>query len=179
MPNPQKNAQTLSTRAGLIRKVLDLDLIGLSVFIPMVVCLLLALQWGGTTYAWNDAVIIVLFVLAGVLLLVFVAIEWLQKNRAMIPPEFVRNRTVLSCSFFVFFLYGAFVVVSYYLPIWFQAVKGVSPLQSGIDTLPIMLGTVVSSMIGGGLVSWVGYYTWACILSSALTTVVSQRVPKP
>lgn len=153
----------------------NLDLVGLSVFIPMIVCLLLALQWGGTTYNWRNARIIVLFVLAGILLLVFIAVQWWQKDRAMVPPAILRQRTVLACSFFVFFLYGAFIILTYYLPIWFQAVRGVSPVQSGIETLPMLLGMVLSSLVGGGLVTWWGYYTWACILSSIFTSVVSSR----
>jgi MFS family permease len=152
-----------------------LDLVGLAVFIPMIVCLLLALQWGGTLHAWRNARIIALFTIFGLLLAVFVLIQRWQKDEAMIPPAIMRLRTSIACSLFVFFIYGAFVILSYFLPIWFQAIKGVSPLRSGIETLPMVLGTVLFSLVGGGLVAWLGYYTWACMLSSICTAVVSNH----
>ena len=57
------------------------------------------------------------------------------------------------------------------LPIWFQAVKSVSAVQSGIDTLPMILGLVIFSIIAGGLVSAVGYYTPVMIVSSVLMAI--------
>src|SRR5689334_20378003 len=39
-----------STRLPLGKKILQLDLVGTAVLVPGVVCLLLALQWGGPTY---------------------------------------------------------------------------------------------------------------------------------
>lgn len=44
-------------------------------FIPAIVSLLLALQWGGSKYAWNDGRIIALFVLFGILITAFVGIQ--------------------------------------------------------------------------------------------------------
>lgn len=35
---------------------------------------------------------------------------------------------------------GSFYILLYYLPIYFQAVKGVDAIQSGIRTLPLILG---------------------------------------
>ncbi|KAG9685451.1 hypothetical protein KCU95_g12295, partial [Aureobasidium melanogenum] len=62
------NAEQLS----LWQRIKKLDLIGASLLIPATVCLLLALQWGGTTYPWNDSRIIALFVVGGVLTIAFV-----------------------------------------------------------------------------------------------------------
>lgn len=45
------------------------------------------------------------------------------------------------------------------IPIWFQAIKGASAVKSGIMNLPLILSLVVVSIIAGGGVSAVGYYT--------------------
>lgn len=45
------------------------------------------------------------------------------------------------------------------LPIWFQAIKGASAVKSGIMNLPMILGLVLVSIVAGGAVSAVGYYT--------------------
>lgn len=55
---------------------MQFDPIGTLLFIPAIVCLLLALQWGGTTYAWDSGRIIALFVVFGVCILVFIFVQW-------------------------------------------------------------------------------------------------------
>lgn len=53
---------------------------------------------------------------------------------------------------------GTYYVFIYYLPIWFQAIKGVNPLTSGIDTLPMILGNVFGVISAGALTTRFGYY---------------------
>ncbi|RYP10535.1 hypothetical protein DL764_000588 [Monosporascus ibericus] len=53
--------QTITRKQeAILARINRFDPIGSVVFIPAIVCLLLALQWGGTTYPWNDTRIIVL-----------------------------------------------------------------------------------------------------------------------
>ncbi|KAF1817855.1 MFS general substrate transporter [Dissoconium aciculare CBS 342.82] len=151
-------------------KLKQFDLLGMAAFIPFIVCLLLALQWGGSTFPWSDGRIIALLVLAGVLLIAFAVIEIRQGDKATVPPSVARNRTVWSSALYMFLLFGSYIAIIYYLPIWLQAILALSPVQSGIDLLPLILPTVVFAIIAGGLVAWTGYYTWTCILSSILAT---------
>lgn len=68
-------------RLSLGRQILRFDPIGTTIFIPAIVCLLLALQWGGTTYPWNDGRVIALFVLFGILLIAFIGVQiWLGEE---------------------------------------------------------------------------------------------------
>lgn len=154
-------------------KTKEMDLPGLAIFIPMIVCLLLAIMWGGTTYPWNNARIIVLFVLGGLLLLTFMWMQVRQKDVAMVPLSAAKERTVWASSVFSFFLFGSLLIMTYYLPLWFQAIKGDSASDSGIHVLPLLLGSVVLSMLAGISVSMIGYYTWACILASILVAIGS------
>jgi Na+/melibiose symporter-like transporter len=55
--------------------------------------------------------------------------------------------------------------------IWFQAIKGVSATKSGIMNLPLILGLVIVSIVGGGLVTWIGYYTPFMLISSVLMAI--------
>lgn len=59
----------------------------------------------------------------------------------------------------------------YYLPIWFQAIEGISAVNSGIHLLPTMIPIVVASIITGQLVSRIGYYTPFMIFGVCLTAV--------
>ncbi|OAA76660.1 DHA14-like major facilitator [Akanthomyces lecanii RCEF 1005] len=163
------DSPTLSFR----EKVMSLDPFGILLFLPMIICLLLAIMWGGSTYPWSNARIIVLFVLGGLLLIGFVWLQVHESDRAMVPLSVARDRTVWASCVFSFFLFGSLLVLTYYLPIWFQAIKGSTASESGIRILPLLLGSVVLSLVGGVLVSVNGYYTWLCILSSVLVSVGS------
>lgn len=57
------------------------------------------------------------------------------------------------------------------LPMWFQAIKNVSATKSGLMNLPMILGVVICSLLAGGLVTAIGYYTPFMIASSILMAV--------
>jgi hypothetical protein len=147
-------------------KLKQLDPIGNLVFFPGIVCLVLALQWGGTEYSWGNARIIVLFILFGVLCLVFVGIQIWKQEDASIPPRIVKQRSIAASVWFIFFNGIGSMVILYYLPIWFQAIKGVSAVKSGIMLLPTVISSVTASMTSGFIITRVGYYTPFFYLSS-------------
>lgn len=62
-------------------------------------------------------------------------------------------------------------VLAYFLPIWFQSITGVSPVQSGIRMLPTMLAMVLASIINGFAVQKLGYYTPSAIVGSCISSV--------
>ena len=83
--------------------------------------------------------------------IIFLTWEYYAGDEAMIPFSMVRNRVVWSSCLVIWFLFGAMMVYSYYLPIWFQAVKGASSLKSGVDLLPLILSQIIASILSGGL----------------------------
>jgi hypothetical protein len=151
-----------------MQKLKQLDLTGACLLIPAIVCLLLALQWGGNKYPWNDSRIIGLFIGFGLIAIIFAFTQYKLGDKATLPPRILKKRTVWSVSIFVVCFGGAFFLLMYYLPIYFQSVKNHSATKSGIDLLPLLLATVISSIIFGGVISAVGYYTPFLIFSTAL-----------
>ncbi|KAF2149693.1 MFS general substrate transporter [Myriangium duriaei CBS 260.36] len=164
-PPPRKAAT--STK----EKVLELDPLGTIVFVPAIVCLLLALQWGGSDYPWTSWRVILCLVLFAVLIVTFAAIQILDKDHATIPINVITNRSILAGFIFALGLAGAMLVFAYYVPIWFQAVKGVTAVKSGIDTLPNIIAVVIASNIAGFSVSRLGYYTPYLICSAVLMAI--------
>lgn len=136
---------------ALVRKVIpELDLFGFALFAPAAVMFLLALQFGsGEEYAWNSSVIIGLLCGAGATAIVFALWEWRMGNRAMIPGSIVRHRIVLTSALWNLCLMTSLVVGSNYLPLYFQAVKGVGPTKSGIWVLPSIISQLVFAVIAG------------------------------
>ncbi|THC99092.1 hypothetical protein EYZ11_001413 [Aspergillus tanneri] len=171
-----KAPKPVKARSTLKNQILELDLLSMIFFFPAVVCLLLALQWGGSQYAWSDGRIIALFVLFGVLIIMFIGMQGWQGDRATVPPRLLKNRNVSGAIVFSFCLFGAFLAAIYYvdldqIPIWFQAVKGVSATKSGIMNLPMVLGVTIMSLIAGVLTTVFGYYTPFMLLSPVIVTI--------
>lgn len=163
--------QKFSANTGWKDCLLQLDPIGTVAFMPGIICVLLALQWGGTRYPWDNARIIVLFILFGVLMTVFVVVQVYLGERATVPRRIVRQRSMAFGAFFAFLLGCCFFIMVFYVPIWFQAIKGESATRSGIMVIPMLLSVVVSALLGGASITLFGYYTpffYACTILSAV-----------
>jgi hypothetical protein len=155
------------------QKLAQLDLLGELFLLPSIICLLLALQWGGAAYGWKDGRVVALFVVFGVTLILFVAVQVWKPETATIPARIVKERSVISGMFFVFCVACTMMTLVFYIPIWFQAVKGLSAVQSGIHTLPLVIAMVVGSILSGAIVSRTGYYAPVAMASSVLMPIAA------
>ncbi|KAK4698066.1 MFS transporter, DHA2 family, glioxin efflux transporter, partial [Lecanoromycetidae sp. Uapishka_2] len=164
---PRKNEDSI----GFAARAKQFDPIGTVLFIPCIICLLLALQWGGTKYPWSNGRVIALFVVFALLAVGFVAVQIWKGDQATVPPRLLKKRSIAFGCFFVMCLGGSFFVFIYYIPIWFQAIKGVSAVESGIRNLPMILGLVIMSIAAGIAITTFGYYTPFMILSSVLMAI--------
>jgi hypothetical protein len=99
----------------LKEQIKELDLIGSLFFLPALISLLLALQWGGTKYAWGSGQLIGLLVVFGVLILVFMGVQWWAGDRATVPPRLIKNRNIWGSAFYAVAIGAAFYVLTYYV----------------------------------------------------------------
>ncbi|KAL2678885.1 hypothetical protein Neosp_009637 [[Neocosmospora] mangrovei] len=155
---PQALSGLVKEKVPWKQQIGHFDLPGTVCFLPAIISLLLALQWGGSRYPWSNGRIIGLFIVFGVLIILFVVIQFWKQDKATVPPRILADRTVWSCA-------------SFAIPIWFQAVKDASAVRSGIMNLPMILGLVVMSVVTGGAVSAIGYYTPLIHASSILMSI--------
>ena len=88
--------------AGTWREqISQLDPIGTLFFLPSIICLLLALQWGGTLYAWSSWRIIVLLTIFAITIVAFVGVQILHRHTtATIPSRIILQRSVIFGSFY-------------------------------------------------------------------------------
>jgi cyanate permease len=140
-----------SEQSILKTTVSKLDLIGFVFFAGFAVMIELALSWGGSDYAWNSPTVIGLFCGSGISLVIFVAWEHHVGDDAMIPASVARQREVWSASLYLGFFSGALLCFSYYMPMYFQAIKGVSALRSGVYLLSGILPQLVMAIMSGVL----------------------------
>lgn len=97
------------------QRIRSLDILGASMFIPGVICLLLALQWGGAEYTWSNSRIIGLFVGFGLLIIVFIGIQIWKGDKGTLPPFLFKNRNVFFAMMFSFAFGAGFFILIYYL----------------------------------------------------------------
>jgi hypothetical protein len=102
---PSQKGLTIRQQLG------QLDLFGEFFLLPCIVCLLLALQWGGSVYSWGDGRIIALFVLFGLLFIGFVTVQIWKPETATIPRRIISNRSIIGGMLFVFCLASAMMIL--------------------------------------------------------------------
>lgn len=156
---------------SVMTQIQRLDPVGIFFFVPSMVCLILALQWGGTTYAWSDPKMIGLLVTFAVLLVAFGIVETLTPETAMAPTRVVLNRSIAGSMVFTFLNYGSTMAIAYYLAFWFQAVKGDTATHAGINTIPMIIALVVSGVLAAKVTQRVGYYIPGMITCSVLSAI--------
>ncbi len=170
--NNKTNEEIEATKLSTREKIERLDPIGTLCFLPGIVCLLLALQLGGSTYARNNWRIVLLWIMFGILTINFAAVQMWKQENATIPPRILGYRSVTASTFFAFCISGSMTVVVYFLPLWFQAIEGVDAIESGIRILPLILALLLSSIIAGTTVSAMDYYT-PMLISCSVIMIVS------
>ncbi|KAG0646296.1 Efflux pump, partial [Hyphodiscus hymeniophilus] len=158
-------------KTGLRAILQSFDLPGFAIFAGAAIQFLLAIEWGGAKYRWGSSVIIGLFCGFAVTLLVFGLWEHRRGNIAMFPLSMLRQRIVWTSCATYFFINGNMIVTSFYMSIYFQAVRGESPTLSGVHLLPSVLGQMVLAIACGILVGRLGYYLPFAIGSGALAAV--------
>ncbi|KAF7718692.1 MFS-type toxin efflux pump [Penicillium ucsense] len=157
--------------SGWKQELLGLDPLGTVLFLPSIICFLLALQWGGSTYAWDNGRIIALLVLSGLLMILFVLVQIRLKDTATVPPAIFKQRSILSGVVFVACVGGGLISMLYTLPLWFQAVRSTSAVKSGIDTIPLVLSLVIGAILSGGIITATGYYVpWMFVAAIFMST---------
>ncbi len=144
---------------------------GAVLLIGAVVCLLLALSFGGQRggWAWGSARIVGLFAAFAVLTVVFLLQE-LRAGEPILPLRLFRRPTfsIANGGTFIlgFSMFGAII----YVPLYLQIVKGATPTGSGLLMLPMMAGVIGTSIGSGRMIGKVGRYKWFTV---AGTTVMA------
>ncbi|KAI6469450.1 hypothetical protein MCOR17_003799 [Pyricularia oryzae] len=167
--SPAKKAAKLTFRERMGK----LDLVGTVLFISSIVCLLLALQWGGTTYSWGDSRVWGCFLGFALIGMVFVWLQLRIGDDATIPPCIIKQRTMWSILCFELLLAVGLYLLVYYLPFYFQAVRLLSAQGSGIRMIPLLVSVTIASIVSGGLTTATGHYVPLLHVSAVMFTVAA------
>ncbi|KAJ5144414.1 hypothetical protein N7476_004658 [Penicillium atrosanguineum] len=159
------------TRATPKEKLLQMDLVGGALMMGLIISFILALQYGGQTHSWNSSEVIGLLIGFFVMVLVFLAWENYQQERAMIVPRLFMKRYISVGSIYMFFFGGAYFNILYYLPIYFQSVYNSSPIGSGVKMLALIIPLTLAAVVQGFALSKFGIVPLFWIIGGTLGTV--------
>jgi EmrB/QacA subfamily drug resistance transporter len=147
----------------------DLDYLGGLVFAVGVVFLLLGLT-NKQTADWTDVSVGGFLLVAAAITPLFLFIE-ARAAEPIVPLELFRNRnyavTITATFLAAIGFFGAII----FLPRWFQFVQEAMPTESGLQMLPLLAGVILSSVLGGILVSRTGRFKWLLVGALALMSV--------
>jgi EmrB/QacA subfamily drug resistance transporter len=134
-----------------------LDLLGALLLVAATVLLLLALNWGGIRYPWLSGPVLGLLAASAVLGILF-AIRMRLAPEPLIPPGVLHNPVVRMGTLSAFFGMGTYIGLTIYLPVYFEAVRGLSASLSGLALIPLMAGTVCGATLSGRSMARVKHY---------------------
>lgn len=156
---------------SILYRALELDLTGNVFLLAASVMLFLALQYTEQRVPWGSAKVIGLLTGSGLTFIVFTIWQWWKQDGALMPPRILKQRTVAASCAAAFFIYSAILIHTFYLPIWFQAVRGDSAILSGVHMIPYVLANAIFSVLAGIFVSKNGYFTIPAIVGMVIGTI--------
>ncbi|OTA69320.1 MFS general substrate transporter [Hypoxylon sp. EC38] len=142
---------------NILRRV---DLGGNAVLVVSVVAILLALSWGGTQFPWSSWRTLVPLILGFLGLILFLGIQTKIPEPTM-PPRLFSHRTSLGSYGLTFIHSPCSYWITYFLPLYFQAVLEADPVTSGVDLLPTVIVSMPFAILAGvGLSKFGRYRPW-------------------
>ncbi|WVO13016.1 hypothetical protein L204_100625 [Cryptococcus depauperatus] len=152
-------------------KLKKLDFYGSLLTLAWAVPFLIALSWAGSQYAWDSAAVLAPLLIGIALLGLFLFVEAKLVSLPLVPLHIFKNKSV-SANYFTTFMNGlSFYATLYYLPNYFQVVRGLSAIRSGIHILPLMLVQTFASFTSGFLQSKTGDYWWNLVIGFSIWSI--------
>ncbi|MCJ1402533.1 hypothetical protein MMC11_005753 [Xylographa trunciseda] len=156
---------------NLKTKLRRVDWLGSVIFISSLTSFLVPLTWGGIEYDWSSWHTLVPLCVGAAGLLGFVLYEDLVAIEPMFRLILFSNRTGVL-SYLCTSLQGIIVwTILFYLPLYYEGVKGFSPIMSGVALFPQTFTTGPAAIVSGVLITITGRYRWALWLGWSLTTL--------
>ncbi len=146
------------------------DYLGVLLLSAATTCLILFTDWGGKQYAWGSPTILGLIVAFAAAVLAFIAVE----NRAeqpIIPMSLFKNRTfVIATAIGLVLGVGMFSALAF-IPTFLQMASGTSASVSGLLTIPMIVGLILTLTLSMRQITKTGRYRIFPIVGAAITAL--------
>ncbi|KAK8197326.1 major facilitator superfamily domain-containing protein [Phyllosticta capitalensis] len=145
-------------KTPLVEGLKAIDWLGALTVIGGTLMLLLGLEFGGASFPWDSATVICLLIFGAVTIGLFLVIEWKIPAYPIMPIRIFKKGTNLAALAVCFFHGFVFISATYYLPLYFQAVRGASPIMSGVYILAFAVSLSIVSAGTGIFIKKTGLY---------------------
>ncbi|KAK6347231.1 hypothetical protein TWF696_007303 [Orbilia brochopaga] len=166
VPHTHPDGATASTWAKFRR----VDFLGALTLVSAVLTILIALDYGGNV-SWRSTVVLVTAPVSVALFCAFAFVEARVASDPFAPPRIVLDRGLLACFLCNLFAFAGFFGTMFYIPLYFQAVAGLTASQSGLRMVPAIAGSVTGSLSGGIIMQRTGKYYVLTVTAYALVVV--------
>ncbi|KAL8966523.1 MAG: hypothetical protein Q9197_005931, partial [Variospora fuerteventurae] len=156
--------------AGWKKKLARVDFLGAFVLVSAVFTLLLGLDRGSND-SWTVPVTIVSLSISFPLFILFVLVEQRFAAEPFAPSRIIWDRSLVACYLCNFFSFAGYLSVIFYIPLFFQAVDGLTATQASVRLLPTIIAGVCGSLIGGLLMQKTGRYYWLTVIAYSMLFV--------
>jgi EmrB/QacA subfamily drug resistance transporter len=147
-----------------------IDYLGAALLAGGLACLVLLTSLGGTTYAWDSPEIVAMGIV-GIALLVLFPYAERRASEPILPLSLFRNRIFVVSSAVGFIIGVALFGSITFLPLFLQIARGRNPTSSGLQLTPMMAGLLITSIVGGQIISRTGRYRPFPIVGTAIAAV--------
>ncbi|CAO1598150.1 hypothetical protein XANCAGTX0491_001922 [Xanthoria calcicola] len=147
--------------SSLTAQLARVDWFGSFLFIASTTAFLIPITWGGVSYPWTSWHTLVPLCLGIAGLITFIAYEEIVAAEPLIRLVIFKNQTA-AVSYSATVIHGMILwSLLYYLPLYYEAVKGFSPIVSGVALFPETFTVAPASVAVGILITVTGRYRWA------------------
>jgi EmrB/QacA subfamily drug resistance transporter len=151
----------------VVKRTVSIDYLG-AVLIAAGVCdLLIWVTLAGTSFAWSSSTSLLLAALGLVSLAAAVVVES-RAREPIVPLRLFRDRTTSLATLGSIAVGVAMFGGAVFLGQYFQIARGFSPTQSGLLTLPMVVGSTLSSTVSGILITRLGRWKGFLVGGAAL-----------
>ncbi|KAK2774453.1 multidrug resistance protein fnx1 [Colletotrichum kahawae] len=158
-------------RTPVVKGLKAIDWIGTVTIIGGTIMFLFGLEFGGVTYPWSSPTVICLIVFGILTIGLFTVNEWKYARYPVIPMHLFSDWSNLAAFATAFCHAFAFISGSYWLPLYFQGVQGVSSLLSGVYLLPYVLSLSLMSALAGYIIRKTGNYLYLIVAGMTVATL--------
>ncbi|KAL8774822.1 MAG: hypothetical protein Q9209_000761 [Squamulea sp. 1 TL-2023] len=145
-------------KTPLLAGLKAIDWLGSLTIVCGTIMFLLGLEYGGISYPWTSATVLCLLIFGLVVIALFFLNEWKLATYPVMPLRLFRYRSNIASLLVCFFHGTTFIAGAYFLPLYFQAVLGASPILSGVYTFPFVLSLSFVSAAVGVFIKRTGQY---------------------
>lgn len=147
-----------------------MDWIGILLWCTSIISLVLALSWGGTTYAWNSPIIISLLCVFGVFVSCFCIYEK-SCVYSMIPHGLFDQRSTICILVAAFSYGGCFQSLMTFIPLYLTVLLQHDAMTTNLELLCLVLFACIFNVVFGLVIVRTGKYVWAPRLSLAILLI--------